>query len=179
MSKKSLEVIDLFLVWSGLKINRKKAYLSIFGPGLGCPKFVDMFGIKWSTEFKLLSLNFDQWLDKMERNYLDCFDKVKKELSSWRHIFLTVFGKITVIKTMCIPKFTHIAMAIPNLYICQIKEIEREFELCGGFGGFHSSLLDLEFELFINDNNPSVTDKVTRYMCKKDRGLDMIKINHF
>ena len=72
----------------------------------------------------------------MERNYLDCFDKVKKELSSWRHIFLTVFGKIIVIKTMCIQKFTHIAMFIPNLTIGQIEEIEREFDL------------------FINDNNP-------------------------
>ena len=52
-------------------------------------------------------------------------------------------------------------MVIPNLSIGQIKEIEREFDL------------------FINDNNPSVTDKVTRYMSKKDGGLGMIKINHF
>ena len=77
--------------------------------------------------------------DKMDRNYSDCFDKVKKEINSWRHRFLTVFGKITVIKTMFIPKFTLIATVIPNLSLGQIKEIEREFEL------------------FINDNNPSVT----------------------
>ena len=62
---------------------------------------------------------------------------------------------------MCIPKFTHIATVIPNLSISQIKEIEREFEL------------------FINDNNPSVTVKVIRYMSKKDGGLAMIKIDHF
>ena len=73
----------------------------------------------------------------------------------------TVFVKITLIKTMCIPKFTNIATVIPNLSIGQIKEIEREFEL------------------FINDNNPSVTNKVTRYMSKKDGGLGMIKINQF
>ena len=65
----------------------------------------------------------------MDRNYVDCFDKVKKELSSWRHRFLTVFDKITVIKTMCIPKFTHIATVIPNLSLGQIKEIEKEFEI--------------------------------------------------
>ena len=99
--------------------------MSIFGAGLGCPKFVDTLGIKWSTEFKLLGLNFDQCLGKMDRNYLDCFDKVKKELSSWRHRYFTVFGKITVIKTMCIPKLTLIYMVIPNLNIGQIKEIER------------------------------------------------------
>ena len=123
-------------------------------------KFLNTLGIKWTTEFKLLGLKFDQCLDKMDRNYSDCFDKVKKYLDSWRHRFFTVFGKITVIKTMCIPKFTHIATVIPNLSIGQIKEIE-------------------EFELFVNDNNPSVTDKVTRYMSKKDRGLRMIKIDNF
>ena len=34
--------------------------------------------------------------------------------------------KITVIKIMYIPKFTHIATVIPNLSIGQVKEIERE-----------------------------------------------------
>ena len=74
---------------------------------------------------------------------------------------MTVFGKIIVIKTMCIPKFTHIATVIPSLSIYQIKEIEREFEI------------------FLKDNNPSVTNKVTRYMSKEDGGLGMIKINNF
>ena len=120
-----------------------------------------MLWVKWCTEFKLVGLNFDQCLEKMDRNYLDCFDKVKKELSSWRHRFLTVFGKITVIKTMCIPKFTHIATVIPNLSLGRIKDIEWEFEI------------------FLNDNNPSVTDKTTGYMTKQDGGLGMIKINCF
>ena len=52
-------------------------------------------------------------------------------------------------------------MVIPILSKGQIKEIEKEFEL------------------FINDNNPSITDKVTRYMSKKDGGLGMIKLDHF
>ena len=36
-----------------------------------------------------------------------------------------------------------------------------------------------EFEIFINHNNPSVTDKITRYMTIKEGGLGMIKINTF
>ena len=74
---------------------------------------------------------------------------------------MTVFGKITVIKTLCIPKFTHIATIIPNLRIGQINEIEREFET------------------FLNENNPSVTDTTTRHMSKKDLGLGMPRIDHF
>ena len=57
-----------------------------------------MLGIKWSTEFRLLGLHFDQCLTKMDQNCRDCFEKVKKELNLWRHRFLTIFGKITVIK---------------------------------------------------------------------------------
>ena len=95
--KYALEIIELFIVWSGLKINRRKTCLSIFGAILGCPRIVDMLGIKWCIEFKLLGRNFDQKLDKMDRNYIDCFDKVQKELSSWRHRFLIIFGKVTVI----------------------------------------------------------------------------------
>ena len=60
---------------------------------------------------------------------MTALQKVKKEIKSWRHRFLTVFGKLTVIKTMCIPKFTHITTEIPNLSISQIRNIEREFEL--------------------------------------------------
>ena len=97
----------------------------------------------------------------MDDNFEDCFNNVKSELSSWKHRFLTVFGKITVIKTMCLPKFTHIATVIPSLSLKQINEIEREFEI------------------FINYKNPSVTDKTTRYMANIDGGLGMIKINTF
>ena len=73
--KKNLELIEMFFVWSGLKINWGKAYFSIFGASLGCPRFVHSLGVKWPTKFRLLGLNFDQCLNKMDRNYHDCFQK--------------------------------------------------------------------------------------------------------
>ena len=97
----------------------------------------------------------------MEEHFQECFKKVKKEFNSWRHRFLTVFGKKTVIKTLCIPKFTHIATVIPNLKTGQINEIEREFEI------------------FLTENNPSVMDKTTRHMSKKDLGLGLLRIDRF
>ena len=135
--------------------------MHIFGKSIGCPGYVNTLRIKWCTEFKLLGITFDQTLDLMDSNYKECFEKVKSELSSWKHRFLTVFGKITVIKTMCLPKFTHIATVIPSLSLKRIKEIEREFEI------------------FINYKNPSVTDKTTRYMARKNNGLGMPRINTF
>ena len=78
---KTLEVIEMFFVWSGLKIKRGKTYLSIFGASLACPRFVQMLRIKWTTDFRLLGLNFDQCLTKMGQNYHDCFEKVKNEFN--------------------------------------------------------------------------------------------------
>ena len=62
---------------------------------------------------------------------------------------------------MCLPKFTHIATVIPILSLKRIKEIEREFEI------------------FLNCNGPSLPDKTTRYMARKNNGLGMPRINTF
>ena len=40
-------------------------------------------------------------------------------------------------------------------------------------------MIKKEFELFLNENNPSVTDKTSRYMTRKNNSLGMIKINNF
>ena len=87
----ALYIIEMFIEWSGLKINRSKTYLSIFGKRISCPRYLNTLGIKWCTEFKFPGINFDQTLDLNDDNYEDCFDKVKSELSSWKHRFLTVF----------------------------------------------------------------------------------------
>ena len=104
---------------------------------------------------------FDVTLAYMQRNFEIAIEKVKKELHSWKYIFLTVFGKLTVIKTLCLPKLNHIVTVVPNTNLIYIKELESEFRL------------------FINDNNPSVVDDVTRHMSKKLGGLGMIDINLF
>ena len=60
--------------------------------------FVDDLKIKWCTEFKLLGIYFDVTLSKMQIKYEKAVESVKRELYSWKHRFLTIFGKITVIK---------------------------------------------------------------------------------
>ena len=126
---------------SGLKVNKGKTYLSIFGVNLRMPECVERLRIKLFPSFTLLIITFNQMLNMMDRNYDKCFKKVKDKLNSWRFRYLTVFGIITVIKTMCLPKFTCISTVIPSLSLTRINEIEKEFKQ------------------LISDNNPSVTDK--------------------
>ena len=86
----------------------KHRFLTIFGKQHKKPKFVDELGVKWCLEFKLLGIDFDFTLFKMLLNYDKAIESVRKELSSWKHRFLTIFGKVTVIKTLCLPKLNHI-----------------------------------------------------------------------
>ena len=109
-----LQTMEKLREWSGLKINLGKTYLTIFGKQHRRPRFVDELGIKWCLEFKLLGIHFDVTLSKMLLNYDKAIESIRKELSSWRHRFLTIFGKITVIKTLCLPKLNHIVSVVPN-----------------------------------------------------------------
>ena len=89
---------------------------------------MDELKIKWCTDFRLLGIYFDVTLSKMQINYEKAIETVKKELHSWKHRFLTVFGKITVIKTMCLPKLNHIVTVVPNPYLTYLKQLDFEFK---------------------------------------------------
>ena len=112
-------------------------------------------------EFKLLGIYFDVTLSKMQVNYEKAIEAVKKELYSWKHRFLTVFGKITVIKTMCLLKLNHIVSVVPNPNLTFLQQLETEFKR------------------FISDGNPHVVDETTRHMPKKLGGLGMADIDNF
>ena len=75
------------------------------------------------TDFELLGIMLDQTLSRMDNNYDGCLKSLKDKLNSWHFRHIMVFGKVTIIKTMCLPKFTHI-----ETDFIQLNEIEREWE---------------------------------------------------
>jgi hypothetical protein len=48
---------------------------------------------------------------------------VSKILKSWQHIKLTLLGKVTVIKTLALPKLIHLLTSLPNLKQSLFKRI--------------------------------------------------------
>ena len=78
----------------------------------------------------------------------------KIELHSWKFRYLTVFGKLTIIKTLCLPKLTRIVTVVPNPSLTYVTELESEFRS------------------FISDNNPSVVKDITRHMHKNFEVLE-------
>ena len=101
-------------------------------------RFVDELKIKWCLEFKLLGINFDVTLSKIHVNYDEALESVRKELRSWKHRFLTIFGKVTVIKTLCFPKLNHIVSVVPYPNLAHLKQLESKLKM------------------FIFHNNPNV-----------------------
>merc|ERR1712082_43164 len=123
--KAVLDTLENFRLLSCLTVNRGKTMLTIFGRKETDISLCKQPGIKWCTEFKLLCLWFDQTLENMKKNYDLAKKKVLAVANSWRNRYVSVYGKVCVVKTLMLPKPTHIATVLPTLKKKQIKEIEQ------------------------------------------------------
>ena len=120
----TLAIINKFYKWSGLKVNRGKTQLTIFGKRLAKPRLVETLNIKWCTSFRLLGIQFNNTLSDMDSNYDKGIKEMREISNSWKFRYLTIFGKITVIKTFMLPKLTHTVTVVPSLTAKLIEEIE-------------------------------------------------------
>lgn len=90
-----------------------------------CPEF----NIKWSQEpFTVVGITYCVDLDNdtmIDLHYSNKLPEMKRMISSWSRRSLTTAGRITVVKTLIIPKITHLLISIHNPPSKIILEIER------------------------------------------------------
>ena len=108
------ELLDRFRCISGLKINCSKTE----GMWIGSLKESkeEHFGIKWpKIPIKALGVYFtyDQKLLK-EKNFIERLDSIKKLINIWSSRGLSVYGKVTIIKSFLIPKFVYVCLLLPT-----------------------------------------------------------------
>ena len=107
-------------------------------------------------------ITFDVELENMlTKNFNNALQQSKVVLNNWKKRYLTPFGKIAVIKTFIISKFSHLFLSLPNPTYNMFK-----------------ALTDLIYD-FLWDGKP---DKISRkQICKEylEGGLKMIDINKF
>jgi len=89
------------------------------------------FGIKWPSEpIKALGVfyTYDQKL-LLEKNFIENLDKIKKLLNVWSSRGLSIYGKVTIIKSLVIPKFVYLAslMSTPNNVIVELNRLLYKF----------------------------------------------------
>ena len=112
------DLLDTFKLLSGLAINYSKTE----GMWIGSCRNNNSkpFGIKWPREpIKALGVyySYDPALLR-EKNFIENLDKIKKLLNLWSCRGLSLYGKVTVIKSLVIPKF---------VYICSLLPVADEF----------------------------------------------------
>ena len=75
--------------------------------------------------FRLLGIQFCNILSNMECNHEKGVQNMRDIANNWKFKYLTIFGKITVIKTFMLPQLTHVATVVPSLTIKEIDEIQE------------------------------------------------------
>ena len=108
------QLLENFKNLSGLKVNSSKTE----GMWLGSLKGNEMkpLGIKWpSNPIKALGVFFSY--DKkllFQKNFSERLDKIKKLINIWSSRGLSLYGKVTIIKTLLLPKVVYISSLLPT-----------------------------------------------------------------
>ena len=100
-------------MWIGLNADRKE------------PICLDL-QIQWVKKMKVLGIVFEENDERMCANNFDIkFGEMQKTLQQWSKRYLTVFGKITIIKSFLLPKFTHLFAALRTPSTEFIRKLNR------------------------------------------------------
>ena len=124
----SLLIVDDFGKHSGLKLNKNKTE----GLWIGSLKNSKNTPgeIKWSTEVKALGVFFGVNKEKcFSLNWENKLEECERSISNWNKRNLTFYGKIKVIKTLLLPKFTYLfhSIHVPGNVIKKINSLFFNF----------------------------------------------------
>ena len=160
----TVETLDKFSAFSGLIINNEKTQLMWLGSRRDSrikymrdrnftwdPGIITILGIKFSPNIKEI----------VDINYQNKIYEIEKLLIGWRKRSLTPYGKITVIKTLIIPKILYLFINIPDPSTKFLTELEKIL-----FG-------------FLWNKKPNKIRSSTIKLDYKEGGLNMIDIKAF
>lgn len=126
----TLHLLNEFASISGLNLNKSKTEAFWIGAKAGCsdiPSFA--CELKWSQDaFSYLGVNFSTSLENMQQiNFSKLLDEIDIILNNWSNRYLTLSGKITVVKTLAFSKLVYKMSALPHLDCDMLKAINTKF----------------------------------------------------
>ena len=123
-----MTLLDYYSEISGLKINYTKSK-AIW---IGSKKYSkDIYHhtrwkLDWgANQFMLLGINFTLNLDILIYNFDSKIKQIQNVIKLWSLRKLTVLGRVTIIKTLIIPKLTHLFILLPNPPKPMIKNLTK------------------------------------------------------
>ena len=154
------EDLGRFAKYSGLRPNIEKTQAFWAGDATGIEPICPDINMTWCSKLTVLGITFsNQDSDSVQENYESKLNSIKAIIFSWKKRYLTLAGKITVIKTLLIPILTHVLTVLPRPTGNFLKRVERTF-----------------FEFLWN----SKVDRIKRgclYKPSEDGGFSMIDID--
>ena len=83
----------------------------------------------WSNSFSLLGIDFNTDLKQMiKNNYESKVQIIKNTLNSYKKRHMSMLGKVTVLKTIIIPKLVYLMKVLPSPNMAFFAEMERCFK---------------------------------------------------
>ena len=133
----ALNVLETYGDISGLRMNKDKTKVIWIGKKrLSNDKLNVSSKLEWGiTNFKLLGINFSIDLKQIPlNNYGEVLQKIEKDVKKWNLRYLTPMGKITVIKTLFIPKCIHLLTSLERSenFLRDLNKILYAFLWSGG-----------------------------------------------
>ena len=124
-----LDLLEVYKNDSGLTINCTKTE----GMWIGSLRNnkTKPLGLKWPDEpIKALGVyySYDEKLLR-EKNFIENLDKIKKLMNIWSSRGLSLYGKVTIIKALIIPKIVYLFSLIPTPEVV-VTELHRILDKC-------------------------------------------------
>ena len=92
-------------------------------------------GLKWSKSVKALGIVFTyNDTDQLQKNFYDKLKDIRTQMRLWNCRGLSLFGKVTVIKSLLLPKMLYVfsVLTTPEEFIKQLNTIIYSFFLWKG-----------------------------------------------
>jgi len=127
----TLNTLDLFKQLSGLKINEDKTNVIYIGSlrHTRPKRNVTSKKLNWveNGKFSALGVHFSTNLvDMIDLNYQTVMESVEGLMRHWSKRNITVLGRVTIVKSLLIPKFNHLVLSIPNPSIEFLKDLQKK-----------------------------------------------------
>ena len=126
--KSALDLLFQFSKYSGLKPNITKTKAVWIGSKAHSEEVLcKTYNLEWSDKpFTILGLTLTPDLQNIEDlNFGGKLVQIEKEIHSWNKRKLSPLGKITVIKSLLLPKLTHLFITLPKPSETWISNLEK------------------------------------------------------
>lgn len=125
--KSALDLLFQFSKFSGLKPNISKTKAVWIGSKINSNTICSDTGLQWTTEpFTILGVTYTANLKNMEQlNFDNKLKLVQKEINHWLKRNISTLGKITVVKSLLLSKFTHLFTSLPKPSTQWIRQFEK------------------------------------------------------